>query len=542
MKKTFKNLLTVLIAVALAFSLSACPKKDPGKPKVTVSVADITLQEDEVKDIVVVFDPEDAAEEYEFEIIEGSQYISIRNDKVTGLLEGVATVKVTTSPSNLTTTFKVTVTADPTDPIAKFNTMGQFENTSLKELGWTESTVGQMATTSASDKIKSGEFALEIYGGWDSENEINLTFEYTLSALLRRVPAGSYTLSYFSKYYVKTEVSINNVEYEMTWTHKDNGWDHYVCYFDVASRSDVTISFHFEADENSDNASERYMLIDDISILKYKFVKMAIADFELDLNEEENNTEKTIDENVYTILPALPEGQEITDFELSVPDDTTAVTIEGNKVIAAEVGEAIVTATFKAYGKEFSATFKVTVVDTSSDDVLGGIYKQTVDTINQVGGFESDDWSVYTLGFANYESSDSITQEWADGDWKRSGDMAYKLGSGGLPEGKKIGIYLSGLNFKAGFNYTIKFYTDLNGGITGAAKIFDTLDGVNPYTESGLFSATVNSGSGFVEQTLTFTPASDLNDAVLIFVFENTSSSTLWGCIDDISISYVKAS
>jgi hypothetical protein len=117
--------------------------------------------------------------------------------------------------------------------------------------------------------------------------------------------------------------------------------------------------------------------------------------------------------------------------------------------------------------------------------------------------------------------------------------MAYRLsGDDGLAVGKKIGLYLEGLNFKAGYTYTVKYYTDLPAGISGAAKIFANLDENNPYTDTTLFSANATAGSDFVEQTFTFNVTENLNDVVLIFVFENTGDTAVWGCLDDISISY----
>jgi len=387
-----KSFFAFFVSVLVAISLIACadPTTPPEPPTPTISVADITLQEDEVKDIVVVFDPEDAAEDYEYEITEGEEFISIRNDKVTGILAGVATVKVTTAPSQLTTTFKVTVTPDPTDPIEKFNAMGGFESASVKDLGWIESTAGQMAPDGAHKRT--GDLSLKIYGGWDESTSTNLTLDYTISAYLRRVPAGEYTLSYFRQGGVQTEIKINDTVYEMNWTHKESGWDHYVCYFDLEEQSNVSISFHFVADEESDNATERWAVIDDVSIIQYKYVKMTLPSIiELDLNPDVERTFAVIDESVYTILPELPEGEEIEDFALTIDPTTTAVTIEGAKIIAAEKGEAEATVSFKAYGKEFSETITVWVVNSAEDPILVGIYKQTVEKINEVGGFETDD-------------------------------------------------------------------------------------------------------------------------------------------------------
>lgn len=539
-KKTWSLIISLILCFTMLVTLTACeptdPQPDPDEPKdeVKFTIADITVNEGAVADINVVSNnTEYAVDDIEFTLPEGATdfiYINNAGTKVTGVAEGSVDVKATITSNDQTfeATFKVTVVRDPNyDAIAILNTAGNFEGTSLNELGWSSSGAGIGLTTKEVDVFGGTGSSLVI----DAEGSVNAS----ISMELKHLEAGDYTLSYYwypsANNAFDPAVTWNGENQTPVWWYKNGSYNLYVIALTVEEESTVELKFQFT---NTIESGWSWGCLDNVKLTK-GVVTEAQHKGDITLG-----TGDTVDLSVSTHPEYSDKGAivyssgepSITDvsYTLSSEDLGTINVVDGAYSFTA--GSSAATGTliisFKLDGEEKSFTVNVAVE--------AGV----VSVINTAGSFlaqPTDTEGVLTAnGWEIAQGSDITEGEvWQDlSGWKPSNVAGNTIGTDGYKNeagiNKKFGYTLSGLTFEAGKTYTITMYqTTWCQDMNLTFGLFNGSDKADLFNATAIASAENNmQNSSWTAVTITFQCTETISDVVLAVLVEGGATANTW--------------
>lgn len=226
-----------------------------------ISIEDQLIQVGQTVEPEVIFTPADSIDSYAFSTIDNT-IISITGHVILGLKVGEATVKAETANTNVSTTFKVTVTAAEQNlSIADFNEAGTFEN-GLQ--GWTLSgeTADVMDVDTDGDRGED-DYQLKFW----TDGLIDFTLSYTIRNLL--ASEEGYTIRFdvtagdLNNFIFK----INNIEYKWLDNEVQLGSASYArnyYFFEHETTSDITFTWYIYAELREEGQNVGWGFIDDI--------------------------------------------------------------------------------------------------------------------------------------------------------------------------------------------------------------------------------------------------------------------------------------